>query len=266
MRPTWPRWNTTTRSVRRSIMRSPLRSPGRGYRTDRDAPLPSSMSRVTHRWCAHDLDHTRCKIVGHRANVHARLDGLDGGELGARLRMLGDEQRAAVVVGLDRRLVGADALRASAMVSSLSWPRHGRRIGIVVAAPMTPRFSSVCDATCASASPVASALAPCSARDALGDAHHRAAIEDHREPPVAAGVAQLLLRVGEGHDREAHRRRAASAASCGASARDLVLASFRRCRGTSESRWRRARSRASSSASRRRASRCRPRARARRGR
>ena len=50
--------------------------------------------------------------------------------------------------------------RASRVISSLSKPISGRSTGSAAAASITARFSTVCDATCPTDSPVTSACAP----------------------------------------------------------------------------------------------------------
>ena len=61
-------------------------------------------------------------------------------------RVARHEQRAAVVVRLDRQLVRPDP-RASAMISSLSLPISGRSTGRDAASSTAAMFSSVWDAT-----------------------------------------------------------------------------------------------------------------------
>ena len=109
----------------------------------------------------------------------ALLRCLDVVETRARQRVARREQRAAVLVGNDRDRDTSRALIASAVISSLSMPISGRKTGSVTTLPTTARFSSVCDATWPTTSPVTSACARRSPRDALGDAQHQPAVDHH---------------------------------------------------------------------------------------
>ena len=121
---------------------------------------------------------------------------------GARQRVARREQRAAVLVGNDRDRIACRCRCASAVISSLSIPISGRKSGSVATLPTTARFSSVCDATWPTTSPVTSACAWRSPADALGDPQHQPAVDDdaHRS---RHGEHDLLLNVAERHEIQA---------------------------------------------------------------
>ncbi len=103
---------------------------------------------------------------------------------------------------------------AAATISSLFMPTSGRRIGSRVASLIVARFTSVCDDTCPTASPVTIACAARSSRHRLGGAQHQA-LQDHL-PVARLGVRLEVARDGgEVHDVQARprRRRTSAAAS-----------------------------------------------------
>ena len=84
---------------------------------------------------------------------------------------------------------------ASRVISSLSMPMSGRSTGSVATSPIDGRFSSVCDATWPTTSPVTSARAP-ARRRSLGDPHHQPPIDDdaqrrrHRQHDTLLDLAE----------------------------------------------------------------------------
>ena len=95
------------------------------------------------------------------------------------------EQRAAVLVGDDRRLVRAEPLRLARdlfLVEADERPQDRQRRDT-----RRPRRDSRSSATqpARPTSPVTSACAPALARQALGDAHHQPAIDRRREAAAA---------------------------------------------------------------------------------
>ncbi len=102
------------------------------------------------------------------------------------------------------------------MISSLSIPTSGRRTGSVTTLSIAARFSSVCDATWPTTSPVTSACAPFARAQSLGDPHHQAAVDDDAQRR-RHGEHDLLLNLAERHEEEPRvvliARRAAAASS-----------------------------------------------------
>ena len=117
-----------------------------------------------------------------------------------RQRVARGEQRAAVLIGNDRDGIRPD-LVASAIISSLSIPISGRKTGSVTHARPTARFSSVCEATWPTTSPVTSACALRARAIPLGDAHHQPAVDDHAHR-ARHREQDLLLNLPEGNEIE----------------------------------------------------------------
>ena len=106
---------------------------------------------------------------------------------------------------------------ASAVISSLSIPTSGRSTGIATTSLIAVMFSSVCDATWPTTSPVTSARRPVLARDRFGDAHHQPAV-DHDAQRRGDGEHDALLDLAE-RDQEEPRVDTGTASAARASSR-----------------------------------------------
>ena len=119
--------------------------------------------------------------------ARARVAGCDG-----------HEQRAAVLEGEDRRLVGADAARERGgldLVVGDERPQHDPPRGRLDGGQVLDRLAG--DLTQVLAGHQRARLQ--AVGDLVGDAHHHAPVE-HDGQLGRTGVAQALLRVGERHD------------------------------------------------------------------